>query len=255
VRILIINLDRSTERWAAISQQFEAWNYPGVSVERFPAIDGNDDGQIAPYLSLVSQRRAKLVKARSLTPTQIGCYASHYKAWQQCLESREELIIVEDDASIDICQLERFVAMSADLPSWLNCVRLSSNHTKKAKARPVFENEYFSVLRFSKAHMTTVGYYLTPEGARKLLLKSCPWFLPVDLYMGEGWLHRVPCFGVEPTALEPNPSMVTTRSMRSRRPKNTTYAVSKSLMSGKRCLRRCLFNSMCSYKEFFAKIW
>lgn len=243
MRILIINLDRSTERWAAISQQFEAWNYPGVSVERFPAIDGNDDGQIAPYLSLVSQRRAKLVKARSLTPTQIGCYASHYKAWQQCLESHEELIIVEDDASIDICQLERFVAMSADLPSWLNCVRLSSNHTKKAKARCVFENEYFSVLRFSKAHMTTVGYYITPDGAARLLEKSNPWYLPVDLFMGEGWRHTVQCFGINPTALEPDTEMKTTRAMRSRRSVNWQYSVTKFFFSGIRCLRRGAANS------------
>lgn len=242
LKILVINLDRSPERWAAIAKQFEAWNLPEVPVECFPAVDGTDPAQLAPYISLVSQRRAKLVKARPLTPTQIGCYASHYEAWKHCFQCDHPAVIIEDDALIAADQLERFVTASTHFPQWLDCVRLSTNHTKKAKFEQVYEAVDFSVMRFTKAHMTTVGYYLSPNGARKLLAKSKPWYLPVDLYMGEFWRHGVQCFGVCPTALEPNPMLDTTRVTRSRKPINWLYASTKILYSAARCTKRELTN-------------
>lgn len=242
LKILVINLDRSPERWAAIAKQFEAWNLPEVPVERFPAVDGTDPAQLAPYTSLVSQRRAKLAKARPLTPTQIGCYASHYEAWKHCFQCDHPVVIIEDDALIAADQLERFVTASTHFPQRLDCVRLSKNYTKKAKFERVYEAADFSVMRFTKAHMTTVGYYLSPNGARKLLAKSKPWYLPVDLYMGEFWRHGVQCFGIDPTALEPNPSLRTTRVMNSRKPTSVCYAAARTITSGIRGFRRTIYN-------------
>jgi glycosyl transferase family 25 len=90
--------------------------------------------------------------------------------------------------------------------------------------------------------MTAVGYYLSPHGARKLLEKSRPWHLAVDLYMGEFWRHGVQCFGIIPTVIEPNPALNSTRFSHSRKPESIRLALTKKIWAGVRGIKRTACN-------------
>lgn len=241
MEIVIINLARSKDRWTSISSQLEALSASHASVHREAGIDGQT-GDVEIFLSKVSQIRAKLKKGRVLTKTQIGCFASHYNVWQRCVKNGKPLIVLEDDAKINIGGLQKFIEGVEGLPSCYKCIRLSSNETKNAKQKKVGQFEDILIVRYTKAHMTAVGYYLTPKGAQDFIRKSERWSLPVDLFMGEFWRHNVDCYGVIPAILEPKKDMVSTRSPQNRNPRNIFFKFTKSMYSFYRSIRRIYSN-------------
>ena len=53
--------------------------------------------------------------------------------------------------------------------------------------------------------MSTTGYYLTPEGAKKLIQHSSRWYMAVDIYMDRFWVNQVECYGTIPACLTNDP--------------------------------------------------
>src|SRR5690606_14366399 len=88
MQILIINLERSKERLAFQTQQF---NELGLSFQRLAAVsvDDIDDSQ---YQSLGFGWQ------RPLRKVAVACFLSHQKAWETVIKTNEPALILEDDA-------------------------------------------------------------------------------------------------------------------------------------------------------------
>ena len=87
---LVINLPRDAERFAGVKKQMDD---QGVYFERIDAVNGRALSE--------SERRANATAAARalLTPGMIGCYLSHRKCWQLCVEGGHDAVLVfEDDA-------------------------------------------------------------------------------------------------------------------------------------------------------------
>ena len=94
--IAVINLARSKDRRELIEATFARL---GLGFEFFAGIDAWRGEHVR-----FSQYNATAVGSdfhRPLSAGEIGCFASHYLLWQRCMESREPLVIMEDDVVID----------------------------------------------------------------------------------------------------------------------------------------------------------
>ncbi|MCG9693924.1 glycosyltransferase family 25 protein [Vibrio sp. Isolate22] len=200
-KIFVINLESSTERKENICHQLSELSLP---FELFSAIDG----RVSPphrLLSLYNDSLSQTYRAKTLSPGQLGCYASHYLLWQKCVELNQPIIIIEDDALLFKEAFVNFIQDTSELPSNIECIRLFKNKRRQFSSYSIFQCSSTEIHKFTKGHMSATGYFLTPSGAKKLLVNSGEWYMAVDIYMDRFWKHNVECYGTEVPCLTNDP--------------------------------------------------
>lgn len=198
--IQVINLASSIERAENIKSQLvkitEDW-------ELFPAINGkkNNHELFTKYDDRLSQK----YRGKSLSRGQLGCYASHYLLWEKCVAENKPIIILEDDALLDKELLSSFINNLEELPETIECVRLFENKRKNYTHQVKIKLEQYSIDRFSKGHMSTTGYYITPTAAKKFITHSEKWAFAVDIFMDRYWANDVIVYGTVPPCVTNDP--------------------------------------------------
>ena len=195
-KIIVISLASALERREKISQQLESLD---LEFSFFDAVNGSKGHDLFRHYNSIKRRREE---PDDMSPGQLGCYASHYLIWEQCVELGRPMIVLEDDALLFPERFDTFVKVTEKLPENLECVRLFSPLRKRSTPlKQVFEISSIEVFKYSKGHKSTTGYYLTPTGAEKFLRHAREWTQPVDLEMDEFWKHGVENYGVHPPCL------------------------------------------------------
>ena len=97
ILIMVINMNRSHERWASMSDQAAAM---GLTITRVEALDGNEITEPEIY-RLCDIDGCIAAHGRHLTRGEIGCYSSHVRAAQAFLDSGHgAAVVLEDDAEL-----------------------------------------------------------------------------------------------------------------------------------------------------------
>lgn len=200
-KIFVINLASSIERRVNIIHQFNALSLP---FEFFSAIDGRISPS-HPLLKHYNDELSQTYRAKTLSPGQLGCYASHFLLWERCVELNQAIIIIEDDALLFEEPFLNFIQEIPELPKDIECVRLFKNKRRKFSSYTVLERSSTCIKKFTKGHMSTTGYYLTPSAAKKLLQHSIEWYMAVDIFMDRFWVHGVECYGTKEPCLTNDP--------------------------------------------------
>src|SRR5690554_5426332 len=94
-KILVINLDRSRERWQHVLEQLAPW--PDLPVERIAATDGYAlaETEVNRYYSESLNRS---IYHKRLKPGEKGGFISHIRCWQKILdENLDFALVLEDD--------------------------------------------------------------------------------------------------------------------------------------------------------------
>ena len=216
IKVYVINLAKAAERWEHICEQLELLG-DCVEVRRFDAIDGRKEAH--PLFKRYNDAASKRWKGSSLSRGQLGCFASHYLVWQECVKLNEPVIVLEDDAVLIQNLFRELLARLPDLDARYECLRLFRNHSKHHKAWPVDTIGSLQVVKYTKGPMRGTGYYLTPVGAQKFLKASAQWFLPVDMTMDRFWKNNVECYGVRPAMVSNEAALESTIGYEPRRDK------------------------------------
>ena len=173
-RILVINLDRSLDRFAHIKDELgREWPHAWA---RIPATDGM-------LLNLGQFRHRELLKessdlSRQLTPGEVGAWLSHWRAWR-CARFRDYsgTLILEDDIKLT----GGFAKILADRLNDLSTTRLNWDVCflgcldGLAKWSPDLSKSSRLPGQFVRLDSTNggcpgaYGYLLCPSGARMLL--------------------------------------------------------------------------------------
>jgi glycosyl transferase family 25 len=114
---------------------------------------------------------------KSARPGVLGCFYSHYRLWQKCVDLNEPIIIFEDDVIL----YRNFISVEWDEILILSLCTEWSNRSEK----------YFYLLDENKDKATalefldfcvpgTSGYAIKPDAARKLLTAFKNSFAPSD---------------------------------------------------------------------------
>ncbi|EAH5676606.1 lipooligosaccharide 5G8 epitope biosynthesis-associated protein (lex2B) [Campylobacter upsaliensis] len=174
MKIFIINLLRSTHRKESMKEQISKLFSENPSLKDrlefifFEAVDGDGGEEFAKF----HPAWAKYLFGRELSLGEKGCFASHYKLWQKCLELNEGIFIIEDD--VEFTQAFNANNLEKILKSPYEYVRIY--HIKEAK---FYDLELNFKITFSNV-AGTQGYYLKPSAARKFI-KKCQFLIkPVD---------------------------------------------------------------------------
>ena len=196
-KIYVISLRDASERRQCISSQFDDTD---LELEFLDAVDGRN-GKRHPLFALYNEKKRIRWKGEPLSGGQLGCFASHYLIWQKVIAANKPVVVLEDDARIDMIRFQQFLNEISRAKGSYECIRLFSNKSRRQRAYSVERLGDASICKFTKGHMSTTGYYLTPSGAEKFLAHAREWLLPVDMYMDQFWRNGVECYGLMPPCL------------------------------------------------------
>lgn len=159
MQVLLINLDRSSDRLAKQTIQFARL---GVSFTRLPAVSVDDfDDDTYHKLAFSGQRPLK--------KSELACFLSHKKAWQWVLEHNQPCVILEDDVVLvqDFRRLLDDIAQLTDV-DFINFEVHGRKKTVSKQPVQSLTNDYRLYSLFID-RSGAAGYVLFPSGAKILL--------------------------------------------------------------------------------------
>lgn len=184
----------------------------------FNAIDASK-GELEG-ISRYDEKTALWQLGHPLEPAELGCFASHYQLWKECVRRGEPIVVMEDDikvtsgfnAALEICleniQQYRFIRLSGLMQRSFKVVSpLRDGH---------------QLIRYLKGPFGTQCYVISPAGAQAFLKHADKWIDAVDKYVDAFWTHGLISYAIVPFHIEheteetPVSLIAETRSSRNR---------------------------------------
>jgi len=137
------------ERYTAIGRKYHPWNFKGPVSEEY--------------------------RDAQQSPGEMGCFDSHYRLWQKCVELNEPIMIFEDDVTFT----RPYVSVVFDEV----LITVFGNQTKSAKYYHYLLNpkgEPKAEHYWQSSMPGTPGYAITPVAATKLIEEYKNTWLPSD---------------------------------------------------------------------------
>lgn len=188
-KVLVISLPKSSGRRAHARHQLGA---VGVNYE---FVDGVAGEAYAAHFQAVSDRTFLMNTGRVPTLGELGCYASHRKAWRRCFDSGQPVVVLEDDFLLN-AHFPRALKIVARYVDRYGFLRLEAEQrAEKSMEEPVGA---YQVWRYRKAPQGAMAYAISAETAKRFLEKSQVAKAPVDVFIKTFWQHGVPLFGLTP---------------------------------------------------------
>lgn len=189
--IWLINLDRDTERRAAMETQLNAL---GLPFTRFPAIYGKD------HADKLAKRADTAAYARNMgnpiLPGKMGCYASHVAVWEAFIASDHKLaLILEDDVVFHDDFLATLDLALENAALWdtlrFNCIRAKMPVAQATRGAYTF-NAYIGPFTGNAT------YLLHKATAQKILPNLWPQTRAFDHELNRFFRHDFRQLGLEP---------------------------------------------------------
>lgn len=191
--VFLINLDRSKERLHKIKPLVEQL---GFNVERIAAVDGS---LLPDNIIKEKVNEKKYLKQMGEFPKRgtVGCSLSHIKAWEKFLQSNSEFaIIFEDDISFDPQKMKKIIEELIQNQHLWDVVTFEIHRKGNPLTLKKLKNQQELVVYLTE--VTDAGaYILNRQAAKKLLAKTLPINMPIDLYYGRGWEFDLKFTGIE----------------------------------------------------------
>lgn len=198
IPIFVINLATSEERWRNTQQRFAQY---GIDVQRLDAVYGahlNEDERLSLYNPSLNQKQYH----RALSVGEIGCYASHRKAWQSVIDSGSDFgIVAEDDIRVSE-HIEQALQTLDTLKFDWDLIKLAPYQNKSR--RVVFSqsvNDQFQLIVHQKPLTGCAAYAISKRAAQKLLSTTSPFGRPVDTDLQHTWEHNIDIYALMPFAI------------------------------------------------------
>lgn len=201
MKIYVVNLERSHQRWIDASRQLDT---TGFSYERVPAIDGSK----IDYLEYADNAKCRAYMGRDISPGEVGCFLSHILALKTFLASSEDCaLILEDDFLMtgDFSnRLEAIVQMASKLPrdsiSAINVYPSDYKYTSN-----ITQENGQALLATHRFPQSAVGIFWTRKGAEKVVAAGTTAFMPYDNLLRFLFTGTTQGFSVKPPLVIPAP--------------------------------------------------
>ena len=180
---LVINLDRSLDRWQCMGSQFRKF---GIPVQRISAVDAKKENlplkKIAPLGA-----PEKYFFPRELSQGEVACYLSHIKCWETLLSSNEQwAVIFEDDALLSE-RARNFVLSEDWIPLTIHIAQLHT-YFKQWRCRTLpkyipLEEKSSALYNVIEPCYGTCCYIIDREAAKTALELSQRLAAPIDEFL------------------------------------------------------------------------
>jgi len=198
IPIIIINLDDSIERWESLSKQL---SHIGLNPIRLAGTLGcalsEQDKSI-----WANHKKNRKQHHRNLTDGEIGCYISHYRAWEKIVEDNiSACILLEDDLNVDPGFTSAIETIETLPKSW-DLIKLYDGRPTPFYHSTPIDNE-FSVGNYKTVPNGCQAYAVSLTGAKKLLARK-PFFRPVDIDIQFHSEIQLNVIGIKPYKIKVN---------------------------------------------------
>lgn len=193
MKVVVISLKRSPERREYIKKQLDDLN---IEFEFFDAVDGRVEPPHPIFENYDYAKRLWLTNGRMPSKGEMGCYASHYLIWEECVNSNRSILVIEDDVTLSPELGHHISTIESELEEF-GFLRLESEH-RKCQLLGKKETEEYQIFFMTNNFGGTISYAIHPSAARKLLSCGGKWCLPVDNYIGSAYLHKMPSYLFKP---------------------------------------------------------
>jgi len=199
VPVLVINLKNDTKRLSLITQRLEDCEIPFTRISGVVG-RGLSDSEVYKYYD-PSLNRATY--RRPLTLGEIGCYLSHIKCWSYIVDNNFPVtLILEDDA--EFCENLRDVIVAIqNLDLCFDLIKAGRPPKPKRiiDSKPL--NDLYDIVKYRKIPNNAVGYFISLDGARKLITTRHKFGRPVDDDMQFWWEYKGDVMGIDPYPVWP----------------------------------------------------
>jgi len=139
--------------------------------------------------------KVKALLGFELTPNELGCFLSHKKAWQECVNKNVPTMIFEDDFYL-LPHFESAVAfLSTESNKW-EAIRLQG--LSDVPQERIQENGSMSLVRNVGDAVGATAYLIKPAAARKLIAASDDIYEPLDHFLEHYQKHHVEFLAISP---------------------------------------------------------
>jgi glycosyl transferase family 25 len=193
----VINLDRSTDRLAAITRDLRA---AGVAFTRVPAVDGRGLKLPVPGVDPEGFRRAQ---GRDLRLTDIGNYLSHLRAMRVFLDSRYQFAMVLEDDAVVTPQAARLAEMltAPGVPDDWDMVKFEAHHISLNFPFRRLLGPYRLCTQPTRP-TGCAAYLINRSSAAVLLDRLLPMRAMYDHAFDRGWAHNMRVRTVVPLPIQ-----------------------------------------------------
>lgn len=134
----------------------------------------------------------------TMTPTEVGCYLSHYRLIRDAYrEGHPRVCILEDDVALE----PGFGAIFRELetlPEDYEMIRLMALKIRKRKLLQPLGNDTHHLIRPERGLLGTQGYMINRQGMQKFLAHASRIFEAIDKVFDHFYEFDLRHFGVEP---------------------------------------------------------
>lgn len=130
-----------------------------------------------------------------LTPNELGCFLSHKKAWQECVDKNIPTIIFEDDFCL-LPHFEKAIHFLVNESTNWNAVRLQGLST--VPQEKIQGNAEFSLVRNIGDAVGATAYLLKPSAAQTLIDASRDIYEPLDHFLEHHQKHHLEFLAISP---------------------------------------------------------
>ena len=188
----VINLAGSDERWETTSARLKELQVP---FERFAAVDGREKPH--PLFARYDDKLREKYRRRVLSGGELGCFASHFKLWEKCIELDTPIMVMEDDIVISDSFPEA-LKIAEEHAEDIPYLRFAGITLKGRPHKKVKQFGSFELTEHIRGPAGTQCYFISPKAAKVFIQHADVWFLAVDDYMDRYWSHGIPCYSLMP---------------------------------------------------------
>lgn len=180
MKVLLINLDRSTERLKQIKQQLDKLN---ISFERVVAVDANTLSE----LTFDFVKTPNYEYPYPLTKGEVACFLSHKKCWELIVSSNEDWTLVLEDNAFITPRLCDYIIDKEWIPT--ECELIQLTHTDL----PTYTNKVLEIPNNTlmktvySSPFGTSAYLISKKAASIALEHSKVLRSPVDNFLFSSW--------------------------------------------------------------------
>lgn len=189
IQILVISLKHSTARQEKVAREMARTDLPWRFLD---AVDGSKlDMGTVPYHAAKVQR----LLGFEMTPKEVGCYMSHMKAWQACVDQNLPTLVFEDDFVVEPHLEKTLQTLLSEHKQW-DIVRLQALCDSADELVRDF-GEY-RLVRNGSDPLGATAYLVNPASAQQLLACSSEIFEPLDHYIEHPEKHGLNMLAIKP---------------------------------------------------------
>lgn len=193
-KIVCISLADKLDRREFMRSQFEANHLP------YRFLDAIRVDLTKQWPALYNRTKRLSYAKKDLRAGEMGCYMSHRQAWQEFLDSGEELcLVLEDDVQLQKNFKQIVLALCARKDTW-DFVRLFGFFKRPSQKLCELYDEHYLV-DYLKQPLGTQGYLINRSCAERFLRHTAEMVYPIDNAIDQEWAHRITMLGVEPSVL------------------------------------------------------